>query len=853
MSNSQENQAYRGQQEKEEQPIDIKALIYIFLSKWYLFLACVIVAIAIGWVYNHFTIPKYQVNGTVYIKDTRSRFDPTSIMTGVNYGNMQNVDNELAILRSYTLSEKVVKKMNLEVSYYIVGRFRTVEAYKSSPFTVEFDKQIPQAVGLTYNIVINGDKISLAAEAKRHVQYDYANEQFLAQNPKEEIKIKGEYTVGEWIDTGYNRFLITKNSHYKEGQDDGRKMAFEFLDYLTLTKKMKTSATTISKQASIVSVSMTGENRRKMVEFINNLMDEYVNRGLDLKNKVSENTINFIDEQLETIQLELGKAEIDLEQFRTSHDLTNLNAQASQVIHSLKDLEEEHASLLVKMQYYRRLQSYMQENIDNPDNLAAPSAMGINDPLLNKLVQNLVDLNQKKATQLLTLTEQHPVIVKLDEQIVTTKRTILENINNLVENAQLSINDVENRIRKIENEAKNLPQKERLLVGYERRFTLSQETYNYLMQRRAEAQIIQASNTADNEVIDYASTQRATKVAPRTNRIYLICIILGLLIPALVLFLIDFFNDTIQTRKDVEKATSFPIIGQIGMINSKDPCVVIEKPKSPTAEAFRSIRTNIDFITQGKEKSVVLVTGDMQSVGKTFNSINIASIYALYGKRTLLLGFDLRKPKLYQEFGLSNNIGLSSYLSNKNNLDEVIQSTGRLDGLDIITSGPIPPNPAELIASSKCEELFKELQERYDYIIIDTPPLGLVTDAFLLMKFSDANVYIVRQGHTNKNVFAGIIRDIEDRGLKVNIVINGIHQEGGYGYGRYRYGYGYGYGYSYGYGYGYGYGHYGSDTSSYYGDDDEYGKKKKKKGLFGFGKKHHKHHKHSSESKNSDK
>ena len=253
MSNTQENPTYRGH-EKEEQSVDIKALIYIFLSKWYLFLACVIIAVGGAWIYNHFTAPRYQVGSSLMIKDTRTMFDPTAIMTGVNYGNMQNVDNELAILKSYSLTEKVVKQMGLEVTYYNIGRIRTSEAYKSSPFTVEFDKEIPQAVGLTYNIVINGDKVKLNAESEFHAQYDYANEQFIVPYQKEKINIEGEYTVGEWIDTGYNRFLIRKNAQYKPESDDGRKMAFVFSDYLSLTKRMQFNASSISKQASVVAL-----------------------------------------------------------------------------------------------------------------------------------------------------------------------------------------------------------------------------------------------------------------------------------------------------------------------------------------------------------------------------------------------------------------------------------------------------------------------------------------------------------------------------------------------------------------------------------------------------------------------
>lgn len=825
MSNSVESQRNRTQ--NDDQSIDIKSLVYIFLNHWYLFLICAVVAVGLGWLYNHIKTPEYQVSGTIMVKDDRSGLDPTAIMTRSSYSSIQNLDNEIAILRSYSLCEQVVKKMDMEVAYYDNSRFLSYELYKSTPFTVEFDRSVPQAVNLHYDILIHDDDITLKAKSEYHSEYDYTTEQFIAQRP-EDINISGNYHFEEWIDTGFNRFMIHKSPRFKPHVHNDKKMSFCFYDYLTLTKRMRSfTVSPISKQASILSIGMTGENRQKMVEFVNTLMDVYADRGLERKNIVSDNTIKFIDEQLTETESTLNKAEVDLQEFRSAHDLTNLDAQTRQVITSLKALEEQHAGMVVNQQYYKRLQSYIQENINNPDNLAAPSAMGISDPLLNKLVSDLVNLNQQKASLLLTLTEEHPQIIKIDEQIVTTKRTLLENINNLVEKTAMGINDIESRIKKSENEARNLPQKERMLIGYQRKFTLSQETYNYLMQRRAEAQILKASNTPDNEIIDYASTKRASVVAPRKAMNLLLALIIGLLVPALILFLRDYFNVKIQSRKDVEKATSFPIIGQIGLCNGKDPLVVINKPKSPVAEAFRSVRTNIDFITQNKPKSTILVTGDMQSVGKTFNSINIASIYALYGKKTLLLGFDMRKPKLFQEFGLSNNIGLSSYLSNRNSLDEVIQNSGKIDSLDLITSGPIPPNPAELIASDKCNELFDELKQRYDYIIIDTPPLGLVTDAFLLMKYSDANIYIVRQGHTDKNIFASIIQDIEQRGLKVNIVINGIHQEGGYGYGKYHYGYGYGY--SYGYGYGSKYGSYGDVGEGYYTDYDGKSKKSKRR------------------------
>ena len=819
---------YKPQQNSDEQSVDIKQLIYICLSQWYLFVIGVIIALAVGFFINRYKPNVYQTSGTVLIKNDQG-FDPTALMTNLNTGK-SNVENEMAILRSYTLTERTIKKMNLEVTYLEKGRFLTTEMYKTAPFEVELDRTVPQAVGVVYEISNFGEgTMVLHGTSQTLTKYDFVLCQTMSKNLNK-VDITCDCKQGEWIDNGYNRIRIVLNDRYNPESDKLRSFSFRLNSYPNLVRQMSTfTVAATSKQSSVASLVMNGNNPRKIVEFTNMLMNEYVNSGLEKKNSVSENTIQFIDNELTGIQESLSSAESELKDFRTQNDLMNLDLQASQIYNQLQALEKERAELSVNVKIYKRLQDYIKEQINDPENLAAPSTMGITDPLLNRLVTELVTLSQTKATQLLTQTEQHPQIVKLDEQIVTTKRTLLETINNLVSNAELSLEEINKRIAKTMSESKVLPEKQQQLINYQRNFNFNDETYKYLMQRRAEAQILKASNTPDNSILDEARIERVVKISPRTSMNYLIAIILGLLIPALYLFLKDFFNVSINDRKDVEKLTSFPIIGQVALANGKDPLVVVNSPKSPIAESFRSIRTNVEFLTQGKSKSTILVTGDMQSIGKTFNSINVASIYALYGKKTVLLGFDMRKPKLFKEFGLNNNIGLSSFLSNKEPFDNIIQSTTAIPSLDIITSGPIPPNPAELIASDKCKELFDLLKERYDYIIIDTPPVGLVTDAFLLMKYSDVNLFIVRQGVTNKNIFGSIIKDLEKRNLNISIVINGIQTNKGYGYG-----YGKKYGYGYGYAYGYGYGRYGSHSSGYYGNDyygeaDNEGKKAKRK------------------------
>ena len=803
------------QNNNEEQTVDIKQLIFLFLNHWYLFLIAAVLALAVAFVINRYKPNVFQTSGTVLIKDAHSAYDATAIMTNGSFSGYQNVDNEMAILRSYTLKDRAVRKMNIEVTYMEKGRVATSELYKVSPFTVEFDRAVPQAVGLEYNIVSLGeDKIVLHATSEGYNKYDFILSQ-ITQSSMQKVDVTTECKLGEMVDNGYNRFRIVLNDNYRPGTDDNRKLSFWLNSYASLVRQNSSYTVGLtSKQSSVISVTSSGYNVKKIVDFTNTLMNEYVARGLEKKNVVSENTIEFIDNELEGIQESLSSAESDLKDFREKNDVMNLDVQANQVYNNLRSLEKERAEMGVNVKIYKRLQDYIKVQINDPENLAIPSTMGINDPLLNQLARDLVTLAQTKATKLLTQTEQHPEIIKLNEQIVTTKRALLENVNNIVDNAQMSLNEIDRRIAVLEGESRRLPDKQQQLINYQRNFKFNEDTYKYLMQRRAEAQILKASNTPDNEILDIARPERTTKISPRTAMNYLIALIIGLMVPALFLFLKNYFNVSITDRKDVEKLTRFPIVGQVAQTSDTNPLVVINSPKSPIAESFRSIRTNIEFLTQGKSKSTILVTGDMQSIGKTFNSINIASIYAFYGKKTVLLGFDMRKPKLFQEFGLNNNVGISSFLSNREPFENIIQTASQVPNLDIITSGPIPPNPAELIASEKCDEFFKLLKEKYDYIIIDTPPLGLVTDAFLLMRFADVKLFIVRQGVTNKNIFGSIIKDLEDRGIDASIVINGIQTNKGYygkRYGSYRYGYGYAYGY--------GYGRYGSQHSGYYGND----------------------------------
>lgn len=802
-------------QYQEEDTIDLKSIIIKIISYWYLFVIGIVVALTIGFIYNRYTPKVYQNSATVYVKEDKMGIDPTSMMTGLTFKSSINIDNEIAILQSFSLKERTLKELEFfNVSYYSTGRVATRELYTSTPFNVELDYDTLQTVGIKYNIeFLDNNQYRLTTKESKCGVFDYVKG--LGTGKKEVIESNNVYNLGEWINNGYNRFRIILNANYdpEKDKDKVQNLSFVVNSRLALISEMSNlSIGLTTKSSSILKMTIQGHNPEKITNYLNKLLDEYMERNLEQKNLISKNTVEFIDQQLIGIQDSLSKAEYDIQNFQEGNVFMDLSAESKETFSNLKNIEKRKSELELSIKYYENLQNYIKKNIDDINNMVVPSAMGIQDQMLNKLVLELVSLSAEKTKKLATSTENNPLVLRLDEQIVQTKKQLLENIDNLINNTNVTIDELSQQIKIYENSLKKLPTTQRAYLGYERKFSLNNDLYKFLMQKRAEAQIMMASNSPDNSIIDEARISQARVIAPRTMMIYLICIVLGCAIPAVFIFLKEILNNKILEKNDIEKITKLPIIGQIPYVDPNDAhsstTFVIDSPKSPISEAFRSIRTNIEYVVQGKEKCVFSVIADSPGIGKTYISINMASIYAMYGKKTVLVGFDLRKPRIYQEFGLSNRLGVTSYLCGKASINEIIQPSGKLPTLDVITAGPIPPNPAELIASDRCTEFINELRKLYDYVIIDTPPLMWVTDALLLMKHVDTAVYVVRQGVSNKHVFESVIKDLENRNYNINIIVNGIKYQGVYGY-RYSYGYGgYGYGYGYGYGKGYGYGYY---------------------------------------------
>jgi capsular exopolysaccharide synthesis family protein len=485
----------------------------------------------------------------------------------------------------------------------------------------------------------------------------------------------------------------------------------------------------------------------------------------------------------------LRYSEDRLQQFRSLQGVTNIDFQAQQTYQQMEGLQDQKAELMVKSKYYNYLREYLGKN-NRVDNLIAPSSMDINDPLLNNLILELTRLYAERAEMSFNSVKNNPYLNSLEMKISDIKAKLIENIDNINKTGDISLREIDTRINAIETQINKLPRSQRELLVIERKFKLNDAIYTYLLTKRSEIQISKASNLPSNEMLDAASADDFVQVSPNTRMNYVIALLLGLFLPAALIYLKDFFRSSISGKQDIQSMTEVPIIGHIIHNAHHSKQVVFDFPTSLVAESFRSLRTNFQFFAQTDGRFTILITSMIKGEGKSFTSINLGTVFAQQNKKVVVVDFDLRKARLHHYLDINTNNGLSRYLSNNSGFDEIVFSCG-VPSFDVIPSGPTPPNPSELISSEKTTDLFRELRSRYDIILIDSPPVGLVSDALQLIRYANVTLLVVRQQYTPKDLFASVISDLSKREIgSLNIVINDEKP----GTDRYGYGYGYGYG-----------------------------------------------------------
>lgn len=779
-----------------EENNDLKTILLKFTRQWYLFAISLSLALAGAFIFNKISSPVFRVSTKVMIKadDPRTRQRATQsdeqYFQGIAmFMGSKNIYNELQNLRSSPLIREAISTLNIEVSYYSIEKMVRKELYKSSPIVVVFDRLHSQTVGVEYKL--NFDEkgnFSIHAKGEQVKVYSYNEQKELFVRPK--FSMEGNYALGQSIISDFYSFKILLSNDYERENLRGKKFIVKFhaLDDLTAEFRDALVVASTNEYATIADISMEVSNVHKGIDFLNALTNRYVHKSLEQKNHIAVNTIEYIDGQISQIADSLSRAERRLQDFRTRHQVLDITSKAGRSYEQLQELERQKDIIDAQYKYYVYINDYFEKNKDISD-LIAPSSMGIEDPLLNNLIQELTRLNAEKSSLVDNKQEKSPYVKTLTVKIDNLKKTIEENIKYVLNTTKISLDDINQRISSINREISSLPGTERELVGIERKFNLNDAIYTFLLEKRAEAQIARASNLPDSEITEPAKMVGRTPIYPKTKVNYIFAFILGLFVPIGWILGREIWHDEVSDLREIEKITPYSILGTI--LHNDTPVLrpLIEFPKSGVAESFRSIRTNLQYYMRGTDSQVVMLTSSLSQEGKSFVSLNLAVSLAISNKRTVLLGFDLRRPKISEYMNITEMLGITSYLINTATLSDIIVRTD-LENLDYIPAGTVPPNPVELIASDKVQTLITQLREMYDYIIIDTPPLGLVTDANLLMNYSDVNIFVVRLGYTPRKIFPKVIREVEAKGIKnMTILANDYKIESrnyGYYYGYYK-------------------------------------------------------------------
>ncbi len=771
----------------EEESINWRAYIFKIIRFWYVFPITVFISLIICFFVIKTATPVYKVGSKILVENEQSLMDPNAILQNAtnpfSVGDYK-IRNEIEILSSYELTKKTVSQLNFSVSYYIKGKYRDIELYEEIPFVVWYDSLHFQPVGVAFFLEkIDENKYHVWSEGENVTIYLYENDTYSFIKP--EFKFEDTVSNQELISNDLLRFRI-KDYNIKRGEI----YKFRLRPLRSVIAEFRRLRVENIKYSSVIKLEYEGHQIKKSIDYLNKFIEVYLNRGVEKKNLVAINTIKFIDSQIYDIADSLRSAEDRLQRYRSTQKVMNIDFQAQKAYENLESLQNQKAELILKQKYYKYLQEYLTKNEDIQE-LIAPSSMGVNDPLLNNLIVELTKLYAEKVDVMVNTKKDNPYLESINAKINNQKNTLEENIVNSIDRTELSLIDIDERIENLTSEVQSLPETQRRLLNYEREFQLHDALYTFLLRKKSEMQIAKASNFPENEIIDYPKLLQGSPVSPDIRLIYIMGLLLGFGIPVLIILLFDYFNDKIVDLTEVEKIIDFPIIGNIIHSKESNPFVVHNFPNSVIAESFRSLRTNFQYVLGDNSCPVIMITSTMMEEGKSFVSINLASSFALYNKKVLLLSFDLRRPTVSKLFGLDKNEGLGNYLSGGCELKDVILDTD-IPNLSIVTTGPIPPNPSELIASERTNKMFELLKKEFDYIIIDTPPIGIVSDALLLEKYVDKSVFIIRHKYSRKRMISHLFSSLEKKEISnINLVINDINIK------RIGYNYGYGYGYDY--------------------------------------------------------
>lgn len=765
----------------ENNSVNAKELVLKYLHHGWLFVIMVILSLTIAWLYLRYTKPSYSVSSTLLIRNdnmnrgggagsSQDMFSDIAL-----FQSNTNKQNEILILNSRTIMERVVKSLDLQRTYSVVGNVVTKDIYPSQPFQLE----IIQPIDSTQPI-------------EMQIHFDQNWQTFTLNEDKE------KFTVGQEVSNEYGRFkIVLRESFFRN---------LSFRDFVAKWRPIEMAATYFASSLSVrpanelsnvLELNYTNENPLLATAIINELMVQYNNDAIEVKNETNRKILSFITDRLMLVEKQLDSVEVTFQAFRSNKQVIDLPAQSEMYFGNMNELRQSQRANEVQLQVVTLLEEY----ISQPGNRLAlvPSTLGLTDPTLLRLTESYNKLVSDRLIEIQTgATVNNPVVKNLEKNIEEARLKILQSLTNIKNVYSGNIQKLSSESSSLRKEISSIPEKERLSREKARQQEIKQNLYLYLLQKKEESEIAQASTIANSRILDTALPV-FNKVSPIPMKIYGLALLIGLVVPVIFIYIRDLLSDKVTTRADISKVTDAPVLGEIGHSEEENVLLFPTSSRTIVAEQMRILRSNLRFVLGEKnDNPSILVTSSFSGEGKSFISTNLGATLAISGKRTVILEFDLRKPKILQGLGLPKGHGLTNYLVGGARLDEIVQVVPMVDNLFVIPCGPVPPNPSEILLTPKIEELFSWLRKNFDAVVIDTAPVGLVSDAFTLSQFADSTIYVIRQRYTYKRQVAFIDELYRDKKLpNIGLLVNDVIPEGSkgyYGYGSGRYGYGYGYG-----------------------------------------------------------
>lgn len=749
----------------QSEAFNIKEFILQVLSYKYFYLACFVICLVAAYFINRISPTIYEVNSVIGpVEDRRS-----SILAGSGnelFGGLgtlsqsRNLENDINSLNSFSLVEATIQDMNLEVGYFVERKniiTQPHQIYGNVPIAVNIDKSHIQPINARFYIdILNDNTFRLTASQEEVALYNYIDNEIVSRYNT--LTVDTICRFNEIITSRQFKFSVSLNKQYYSGNSDNENISFFVLyhiDQLTKSYLNRLKVEPVSIRSSLIKIFFQGENLDLTIDFLNKYVQNYLDANLEKKNRISINTIDFIDSQISEISDSLIQSESALRDFRSTHQVTDLSYQGQQALQQMNQIDMERATLQIQERYYNYLLDYFEKNQDMTS-LSPPSSSNVVDPILSSMIVELQETAGERAAILSNRAEKNLFLGQLENRIRLQKQAIIENVKNNLNTLNQTQNELNYRAEKLNREISKLPRTELNMVSMQRQYNLTDAIYTFFLEKRSEAAITRASNFPDYEILEPARSITRSVLSPKTMLNWLIALFLAAMIPTIFIILKNFFNEKIASVRDVEQLLGKPVLSLIYSNTHRTEAVVHKYPGSAIAESFRNLRSSLFLKFRSEPIKVIMITSSQPQDGKSFVSFNLAASIASVGHKTVIVDCDLRRPTLHDKFKINNSIGLSNYMVDHTPKEKIIHKTD-VENLAFIPAGPVLANSSELIEAGALDEIIDYLKQEYEYVIIDATPTGLVADATPLIKYASNILLVCRNNSTRKDVFNDVL------------------------------------------------------------------------------------------------